>query len=107
MELTSKQRAFLRGMANPLEPIIHIGKDGIGDNLIKQTGDALEARELIKCRVLETAPYTAREACEELARLTRSEPVQVIGTKFVLFRRTHDKTKKKIELPKVRKTVKP
>ena len=104
MELTSKQRAYLRGLANTLEPIVIIGKDGIGDNLIKQANDALEARELIKCRVLENSMLTAREACDELSGLTRSEQVQVIGTKFVLYRPTHKKDKKdKIVLPKAPK----
>ena len=55
MELTGKQRAQLRAMANELEPIVHIGKDGIGENLVKQANDALEARELIKCRVLDNS----------------------------------------------------
>ena len=67
MELTSKQRAQLRGMANGLDTIVQIGKDGIGDNLVQQANEALEARELIKCRVLESAMLTAREACQELA----------------------------------------
>ena len=62
MELTGKQRAQLRAMANELEPIVHIGKDGIGENLVKQANDALEARELIKCRVLDNSMLTAREA---------------------------------------------
>ncbi len=92
-ELTSKQRAQLRGLANALEPIVHIGKDGIGDNLVKQADDALEARELIKCRVLENCGLTAREACDQLSQLTRSEQVQVIGTKFVLYRPSHKKGK--------------
>ena len=101
MELTSKQRAYLRGLANTLEPIVIIGKDGIGDNLIKQANDALEARELIKCRVLENSMLTAREACDELSQRTSSEQVQVIGTKFILYRPTHKKDKKdKIILPK-------
>ena len=103
MELTSKQRAQLRGLANSIEPIVHIGKDGIGENLIKQANDALEARELIKCKVLENSPYTAREACDELSRLTRSEQVQVIGSKFVLYRQQPDKSKRKIELIKAAK----
>ncbi len=104
MELTGKQRAQLRALANTLEPVVHIGKDGIGDNLVKQANDALEAHELIKCRVLENCELTAREACDELSRLTRSEQVQVIGTKFVLYRETHRKDKKdKIILVKARK----
>lgn len=106
MELTSKQRAYLRGLANTLEPIVIIGKDGIGENLVKQANDALEARELIKCRVLENSMLTAREACDELSALTRSEQVQVIGTKFILYRPTHKKDKKdRILLPKAPKTV--
>lgn len=103
MELTSKQRAQLRGLANSLDVIVHIGKDGISENLVKQADEALEARELIKCRVLENSLYTAREACDELSRLTRSEQVQVIGTKFVLYRQNRDKSKRKIELVKAPK----
>ena len=98
MELTSKQRAQLRGIANSIDTIVIIGKDGITDNLVKQANDALEAREIIKCKVLENSMLTAREACGELSRLTRSEPVQVIGTKFVLYRQHYDKNKRKIEL---------
>ena len=98
MELTSKQRAQLRGLASALDTIVHVGKDGIGDNLIKQVDDALEARELIKGRVLENSMYTAREAAEELAVAARCEVVQVIGSKFVLYRQQHNKDKRKIEL---------
>ena len=103
MELTSKQRAQLRGMAAQLDTIVIIGKDGITDNLVKQAGDALEARELIKGRVLENSMYTAREAAEELKVAARCEVVQVIGSKFVLFRYQHNKDKRKIELEKDRK----
>ena len=94
MELTSKQRAQLRGMANGLDTIVQIGKDGIGDNLVQQANEALEARELIKCRVLENAMFSPREAADALSRATRSEVVQVIGTKFVLYRQSHNKDKK-------------
>ena len=83
MDLTSKQRAQLRGLANSIDTIVHIGKDGLGENLVKQADDALEARELIKCRVLENAMLSPR-----------SEVVQVIGTKFVLYRQSHNKDKK-------------
>ena len=105
MELTSKQRAQLRGMAANLDTIVHVGKDGIGDTLIKQVNDALEARELIKGRVLENSLLTAREAAEELAVAARCEVVQVIGSKFVLYRMQHDKSKRKIELVKARRTA--
>ena len=94
MELTSKQRAQLRSLATNLDTIVHVGKDGIGDNLIKQVNDALEARELIKCRVLENAMLSPREVADALSRATRSEVVQVIGTKFVLYRQSHNKNKK-------------
>ena len=94
MELTSKQRAQLRSLATNLDTIVHVGKDGIGDNLVKQVNDALEARELIKGRVLENSLLSPREAAQQLAPLTRSEVVQVIGTKFVLYRPSHKKEKK-------------
>ena len=105
MDLTSKQRAQLRGLANGIDTILQIGKEGIGENLIKQADDALEARELIKGRVLDNnLDYDARTAAEELAKATRSEVVQVIGTKFVLYRETHSKPKeKRIPLVKERK----
>ena len=93
-ELTSKQRAQLRGLANGIDTILIVGKDGIGDNLVKQANDALEARELIKGRVLENSMLSPREAAEQLAPLTRSEVVQVIGTKFVLYCPSHNKEKK-------------
>ena len=105
MSLTSKQRAQLRGLANGIDTILIVGKEGIGDNLVKQANDALEARELIKGRVLENALMSAREAAEALAPLTRSEVVQVIGTKFVLYRQSHRKDKKdKIVLVTDRRT---
>ena len=101
MDLTSKQRAQLRSMAHDLDTIVHIGKDGINDNLVKQANDALEARELIKGKVLENSPLSPREGAEELAKATRSQVVQVIGTKFVLYRETHSKPRdKRIKLVK-------
>ena len=105
MELTSKQRAQLRSLATNLDTIVHVGKDGIGDNLIKQVNDALAARELIKGRVLENSLQPAREAAEELAVAARCEVVQVIGSKFVLYRMQHDKSKRKIELVKAKRSV--
>lgn len=94
MELTSKQRAQLRSLANGIDTILIVGKDGIGDNLVAQANDALEARELVKGRVLETCELTPREVCDQLSKLTRSEGVQVIGSKFVLYRESHRKDKK-------------
>lgn len=96
--LTSKQRAYLRSLANSLDTILMVGKSGMSPELVKQADDALTARELIKGRALETAPLSPRDAAEELARETGAEVVQVIGTRFVLYRR-HPK-EPKIVLPK-------
>lgn len=84
--LTSKQRSYLRSLANTIDPIFQVGKGGVGDNLIKQFNDALEARELIKATVLRNADTGAREICEEIAVRTGAEVVQVIGSKFVLYK---------------------
>ncbi|MBQ8917433.1 MAG: ribosome assembly RNA-binding protein YhbY [Oscillospiraceae bacterium] len=89
--LTSKQRAQLRALANPIETILQVGKSGVGEQLIKQVDDALTARELIKLRVLETAPGSVREIAEELAQATKAEVVQTMGTRFVLYRRNNKK----------------
>ncbi len=85
--LKSKQRAFLRGIASSYETIFQVGKGGINENFINQVTDALRKRELIKLRVLENSGYTAREAAEEIASKTESDVVQVIGSRFVLFKR--------------------
>ena len=84
--MTTKQRAILRGMGSVLEPVLHIGKDGINDNLVKQCWDALEARELIKGTVLQNSPMTAREAIAALCEGANAEPVQCIGNRFVIYR---------------------
>ena len=84
--LTSKQRAYLRSMASTYDTIMQIGKGGVTPNVVKTISDALEARELIKLRVLENSEYTPREAAEEIATAVNAEVVTVIGTKFVLYR---------------------
>ena len=88
--LNSRQRAQLRGLANSLDTISQIGKGGVTENTVKQVDDALEARELIKLRVLETSPVSSREAADEIAEKTHSDVVQVIGTRFVLYRESRD-----------------
>ncbi|MFR7908568.1 MAG: ribosome assembly RNA-binding protein YhbY [Oscillospiraceae bacterium] len=87
--LNSKQRAMLRGIASNYETIFQIGKGGISETLISQVDDALRKRELIKLRVLDNSMYTAREAAEEIASKTGADVVQVIGSRFVLFKRNH------------------
>lgn len=89
--LTSKQRAYLRSIASNYDTIFQVGKGGISDNLIKQVNDALRVRELIKLRTLDNCEYTPREVAELLAEATNSEVVQVIGSKFVLFKRNPKK----------------
>lgn len=88
--MTSKQRAMLRSMANTLETILYIGKDGITDATVKEAYDALEARELIKCSVQNGCELSAREACNILCERTHAEPVQVIGKRFVLYRESRE-----------------
>ena len=91
--LNSRQRAQLRGMANSLETIFQIGKGGINDNFIKQVTEALEARELIKVRVLETAEHTSRTAADFVAERAGADVVQVIGSRFVIYKKSKDNSK--------------
>lgn len=96
--MTSKERSYLRGLANSIDAIFQIGKGGISDNLISQLSDALEARELIKVSVLETAPANAKLLGNEIANLTNSTLVQTVGNKITLYRAR--KKDSKIVLPK-------
>lgn len=91
LKINSKQRATLRAMAQSLEPIVHIGKDGITDNLVGQVKDALEARELIKCSVQQNCELGAREACDMICSLTGAQGISVLGRKFVLYREAEEK----------------
>ena len=95
--MTSKQRAYLRGLANNIDAIFQIGKSGISDNQVQQLKDALEARELIKISVLETAPANAKSIGEEIANLTNSTLIQTIGNKITLYKQR--KKDSKINLP--------
>ena len=102
--MTTKERATLRSFANTIQATYYIGKDGITDTVLSGIREVLHARELIKVGVQENAPVTAREACEEVAEALGAEPVQVIGSRFVLFRQSRNKEKKdKIVLVKDRK----
>lgn len=85
--LTSKQRARLRALANPIDALFQIGKGGVSENLLAQLDDLLRVRELIKLRVLETAGAEAKEFAPALADALDAECVQVIGSKIVLYRR--------------------
>lgn len=93
MAITSKQRSQLRALAAAEDTIIQVGKGGINDNLISSVSNALRARELVKGKVLENSMLTAREACDALAEACKAEQVQVIGTKFVLYKRNDKEPK--------------
>ena len=95
--LNSKQRAYLRKIASSLDTIFQIGKGGVSEETCLQISNALEARELIKARVLENSGYSAREAAEEIAEAINCEVVCTVGTKFVLYKESEKK--KRIELP--------
>lgn len=97
--LNGKQRSYLRGLANTITPVIQLGKDGITDAVIKQVDEVLEARELIKLTVLRNCTLDPREACDILCEATESDPVQVIGNKFVMYRKSRNKPSQ-IELPR-------
>ena len=84
--MTSKQRAYLRSMANTLETILYVGKDGVTPGTVKEAYDALEARELIKGCVQQGAPLSAKEALESLCAQVGAEPVQCIGRRFVMYK---------------------
>ena len=100
--LTSKQRAYLRSLAADMETILMIGKEGMSDAIVTSAREAINARELIKGKVLvETSPITPRDAAEYIADCINCEVVQVIGSKFVLYKR-HPK-EPKIVLPKAKK----
>ena len=96
--MTSKQRAYLRGLANKIDAIFQVGKNGISDNLIMQVNDALEARELIKLNVLEASPEDIQERANTLSKATNSVLVQTVGNKITLYRAR--KRNSKIQLPK-------
>ena len=90
--MDSKTRAKLRSLANPIEAILQVGKNGLGDALQKQVDDALTAREMLKLTVLETCPETPREMAAVLAAATGAEVVQVVGRKVTLYRKNPEKT---------------
>ncbi len=91
--MTGKERAGLRAMANTVQPIFQIGKGGISDTMIEQIGLALDARELIKITVLETAEISAREASDQLCQALGAQPVQCIGRKITIYRRNEKEPK--------------
>lgn len=98
--ITSKQRAYLRGLAQQIDPIFQIGKGGVTDVMIDQLSNALEARELIKIHILDNAYLDTRATCGEVAERLGAEPVQSIGSKFTIYRQSSEVKNRKIEIPK-------
>lgn len=102
--MTSKQRAYLKGLAMKIDPVYQIGKSSLTPELTKGLDEVLEARELVKINVLKNCLDDPKEIANVLAERTHSEVVQVIGKKIVLFRVSKDK--KRIELPMEKKKAK-
>jgi RNA-binding protein len=100
--MTSKQRAYLKSLATNLDTIFQIGKGGISDEICFQLNNAMEARELIKIKLLETCPNPIKEVASEIAEKTGAEVVQTIGTKIVLFKVSSQEKNRKIDLSKIR-----
>lgn len=100
--MTSKQRSYLKSIAVNLDTIFQIGKGGISEEICNQLLNALNAKELIKIKVLETSPVSVKEASEQIAQSIGAEVVQTIGTKFVLFRVSDFEKNRKIDLKKIR-----
>ena len=98
--MTSKQRAYLKGLAMTMQPILQIGKSSLTPEMTAAVDEALEARELIKIHILKNCTDDCRSIGEALAERSRADLVQVIGRMVVLYRPAKDEAKRKIELPR-------
>lgn len=97
--ITTKQRAYLRGIGNTLTPIFQIGKGGIEENFLIQVSQALEKREIIKIKVLENSGLDSREASDTICKAVKCEGIQAIGNKIVIYKQAKNIKNRKIELP--------
>jgi RNA-binding protein len=98
-ELTSRQRAHLKSLAHSLKAVVHVGKEGVSDTVVQSTAEAFRTRELLKVKLLESAPIEVRDAAAEIAQQVEGAAVvQVIGRTIVLYRRHPEKAE--IELPR-------
>lgn len=95
--ITTKQRAYLRSIANTIDPVLIIGKGSIDEDIIKQASDALKKREIIKVSILKNSSTSPRAACDLLCSATGADPVQVIGNRFVIYKPSEEKPQ--IQLP--------
>lgn len=97
--ITTKQRAYLRGLGNALDPVMQIGKDGVSKNVLNGVNLLLEARELVKIKMLKNCDYEIKDLANEIAQKTSAEVVQVIGNIFILYKKSTRKDFKHIQLP--------
>lgn len=97
--ITTKQRAYLRGLGNALDPVMQIGKDGVSENVLNGVNLLLEARELVKIKMLKNCDYEIKDLANEIAQKTSAEVVQVIGNIFILYKKSTRKDFKHIQLP--------
>ena len=98
--ITSKQRAYLRSLANRMQPLFQIGKNGVEDTFLKQLKEALEVRELIKIKVLENSGLAARETSDKICQAIQAEGIQAIGNKIVIYKKSTKNPK--IEIPEAK-----
>ena len=98
--ITGKQRAYLRKLGQTLQPVMQIGKEGLSDTVITAIDEALEKREIIKVSILESAMLDTRDTCDNTAKRLLAEPVQAIGNRFVIYRKSSNEKYRKIELPR-------
>jgi RNA-binding protein len=91
--ISAKQRSYLKKLANPMKPMVHIGKEGVNDRVIAQLNEILDAHELVKISILETASLDARDTAVEVCRICRAEFVQAIGGRFTIYRKNHENSK--------------
>jgi RNA-binding protein len=98
--ITSKQRAYLRKISHEIDPIFQIGKDGLTEALLDGVDKALTKREILKVHILETALLDTRDTCNLVADRLGAEPVQAIGNKFIIYRKSDEEKYRKIELPR-------
>lgn len=91
--ISAKQRSYLKSLANPMKPLVQIGKEGINDRVIAQINEILDAHELVKISILENAVLDAKETAIEVCQICRGEFVQAIGNRFTIYRKNHDNPK--------------
>ena len=91
--ISAKQRSYLKSLANPMKPLVQIGKEGVSERVIAQINEILDAHELVKISILESAVLSSKETANEICQICRAEFVQAIGNRFTIYRKNHDDPK--------------